>query len=180
MIFFNFLRWNLAIILWADLNQAQGLLMATTGVPSTAASHKDSTGSVAATLHFREKKMPKKVLCKSYWKHYFFAAFLLLQSHCVALGWAGTCQCRPGWPPACVDSPSLHHDCWNYRCEPPCPEEGINLCSNKWINTIVKVTGSMKENTQLSMERHQSLKLICYMDMKQNYLHYLKKTHHIN
>lgn len=30
-----------------------------------------------------------------------------------------------------VDSLALHHDCWNYRCEPPCPEEVINLCSNK-------------------------------------------------
>lgn len=33
-------------------------------------------------------------------------------------------------------------------------------------NAIVKVAGSMKENTQLSMENRQSLKFICYMDMK--------------
>lgn len=161
--------------------QAQGLLISTFQTQAllvyprysclTPQDSTGSTGSIAAT--------PEKARCTSYWKHYF-SAFLLMQSHCVALGWAGTCKCRPGWPQACVDSLSLHHDCWNYRCEPPCPEEGINLCSNKWINTIVKVAGSMKENTQLSMESHQSLKLICYMDIKQNYINCLKKTHHIN
>lgn len=183
MIFLIF--WDEILLLYYGLTSSSGSShvhlpsMGTTGVPQhSCLTPQDSTGSIAAKLHFRERKTPEKVRCKSHWKHYFFADFLLMQSHCIALGWAGTCQCRPAWPQTCVDSSSLHHVCWNYRCEAPCPEDGINLCSNKWI-TIVKVAGSMKENT-IKYGKPSVPQTHLLHGYEQNYLNYLKKTHHIN
>lgn len=68
-------------------------------------------------------------------------------SHCVALDWSGTCQCRPGWPQTCVQPPVSA--LWLLEDVSHHPKEGRHtLCKwiePHWVSTTVKLAQVRKK-----------------------------------